>query len=199
MIKAIAFDYGGVIELKDGDFLQEIVDSLQITKDDWQKTYFSFNHLSNTGKITNEELHKLVARELGATEAQVIFIQNLIEKYHTKKFLNVELIEIIKDLKKKNYKIGLMSNYSATLRDKLVKQNIIDLFDEIIISAEVGYQKPQPEIFKILSGKLGVDINELLFIDDTEKSLEGAEGIGYTPILYIDNKQLKEDISKNCI
>ena len=38
MIKAVVFDYGGVIELKDGDLIQEIADSLKITKEDWRKT-----------------------------------------------------------------------------------------------------------------------------------------------------------------
>jgi hypothetical protein len=50
MIKAIAFDYGGVVEIEEGDLIQEIADFLKITKEDWHRVYYSFNHLYNTGK-----------------------------------------------------------------------------------------------------------------------------------------------------
>ncbi len=108
----------------------------------------------------------------------------------------MELIEIIKDLKKKNYKIGILSNYSITLREKLTRLNIIDLFDEVIISSEVGLQKPQPEIFEIVFNKFNIKNNEMVFIDDTKRSLEGADKIGYVPILYTDNKTLRSDLLK---
>lgn len=195
MIKAIVFDYGGVIEQKNGDLIQEIADSLQITKEYWQKIYYTLNHLNNTGKNSWPEVATMVAKKINASDAQIFFIQDLIEKNNEKRILNTELLEIIKGLKNKNYKIGLLSNYSLTLRQRLMRQNIIHLFDEIIISAEVGYQKPQPEIFKITSDKFGVNINEILFIDDTKHSLGGAENIGYTPILYTDNTKLKKDLN----
>lgn len=198
MIKAIAFDFGGVIEKKDGDLIQEMADSLQITKENWQKVYYTFNHLNNTGKNSWPEVAAMVAKKFNASDTQIFFIQDLIKKYDKKRIFNIELIEIIKDLKKKNYKIGLLSNNSIELNKRLTNNNLVDIFDEIIISSEVGYQKPQPEIFKIISKKLSVNINELLFIDDTKRSLEGAIKIGYTPLLYTNNVKLKEDIFKIC-
>lgn len=194
MIKVIVFDYGGVIELKDGDLIQEIADSLQITKEDWQEVYYTLNHLNNTGEKSWREVATIVARKFNASDVQVSFIQDLINKYDHKRILNLELIEVIKDLKKKNYKIGILSNYSITLREKLTRLNIIDLFDEVIISSEVGLQKPQPEIFEIVFNKFNIKNSEMIFIDDTKKSLEGAEKIGYIPVLYINNETLKSDL-----
>jgi HAD superfamily hydrolase (TIGR01509 family) len=194
MIKVIVFDYGGVIELKDGDLIQEIADSLQITKEDWQEVYYTLNHLNNTGEKSWREVATIVARKFNASDVQVSFIQDLINKYDHKRILNLELIEVIKDLKKKNYKIGILSNYSITLREKLTRLNIIDLFDEMIISSEVGLQKPQPEIFEIVFNKFNIKNSEMIFIDDTKKSLEGAEKIGYIPVLYINNETLKSDL-----
>ena len=109
--------------------------------------------------------------------------------------INLGLVEIIKRLKNINYKIGLLSNNYIKLRQELIDQNLINLFDAIIISAEVGYQKPQSEIFKILFDKLGVKPNEVVFIDDYTKSLEGADNIGYTPILYKNNATFKSELS----
>lgn len=195
MIKAIVFDYGGVIELNDGDLIQDIADSLQITKEDWLKVYFTLNHLHNVGEKSWREVATLVADKFDASSAQISRIQDLLNEHDKKRVLNLGLIEIINDLKKKNYKIGLLSNYSITLREKLIRLNIADLFDEIVISSEVKYQKPQPEIFDIIAKKLGVANDEMIFIDDSQKSLEGAESMGYTPILFLDNHQLKEELS----
>lgn len=196
MIKAIAFDYGGVIEITDGDLFQNIANFLQISKEDWQKMYFSLNHLNNTGKKTTQEVLALVAKEFNASEDQISHLHNMTEEHKKTKRINLELIEIIKDLKDKNYKIGLLSNNSVKLRQKLIDKNIIDSFDEVIISAEVGYQKPQPEIFEILFSKLGVNNDEIIFVDDTPQSLLNSNDIGYIPLLYVNNKKLKEDLLK---
>ncbi len=196
MIKAIAFDYGGVIEIKDGDIIQEIASYLQIAKSDWQNVYFTVNHLSNIGNMSWRETATLVAQKLGATDAQILHIQDLIKEDGKTRKVNLELVGIIENLRKNKYKIALLSNNVTELRQRLVNKNISSLFDEIIISAEVGHQKPSPEIFEILFKKLGVKNNEVAFIDDTEKSLEGAEKIGYIPLLFKTNKKLKEDLEK---
>ncbi|HNW71758.1 MAG TPA: HAD-IA family hydrolase [Candidatus Paceibacterota bacterium] len=196
MIKAIAFDYGGVIEIKDGDVIQEIANYLKITKSDWQSVYYTVNHLSNVGNSSWKEIATLVAQKFGATDNQVSYIQNLIKEDGKTRKINLELIEIIKNLRNSNYKIALLSNNVTELRQRLVDKGIISLFDEIIISAEVGHQKPSPKIFEHLFKGLGLKADEIVFVDDTEKSLEGAEKIGYIPILYVNNNELKNELNK---
>jgi epoxide hydrolase-like predicted phosphatase len=195
MIKAIAFDYGGVIEIKEGDLVQEIVDYLKITKGGWLNVYYTLNHLTNTGKNTWPEVAAMVAKKFNASDDQIVHIRELIQKSNESRKINSGLIEIIKDLKNKHYKIALLSNNGITLRKRLEDQNILGLFDAVIISAEVGYQKPQPEIFEILFKELGVDGSEVIFVDDAKRSLEGAESIGYTPVLFTSNQKLEEDLS----
>ncbi|MFA6274452.1 MAG: HAD-IA family hydrolase [Candidatus Paceibacterota bacterium] len=196
MIKAIAFDYGGVIETIDGGLRSQIADYLKVDKKKWSEVYFSLNYLCNLGKNSYEELYALVARELGASDKQVDYIHELMKKNRNTRALNEELIEIIKDLKKKNYQIGLISNNYIGLRQELIDYKIIDLFDSIVVSSEVGCQKPQPEIFEILFKELKVKSNEVIFVDDSMSSLVGAENIGYIPILYKNNGQLKEELNK---
>lgn len=194
MIKAIVFDYGGVVEVEEGDLIQEIADYLQITKEDWHRVYYSLNHLCNTGKNSWQEVLALVCKKFSASDIQISHIHKMIEEKKKTKKVNLELVEIIKDLKNRNYKIALLSNNSVKLRQKLIDQNIIDLFNEIIISGEVGCQKPCPEIFEILFKKLGVNNDELIFVDNAEKSLEKAEEIGFILLLYINNEKLKEEL-----
>ena len=195
MISTIAFDYGGVIHISDTDLTGDICRYLNITKDAWHEVYFSLNHLSNVGTTSGEEVILMTAQKLNASEDQISHIKNLYRNGKSDRLLNLELIEYIKELKK-SHKIAILSNYKNNLRSLMQEQEILDLFDELIISGEVGYQKPQPEIFELLCTKMNIKMSELVFVDDTKRSLEGAENIGYIPILYKNNDLLKSELEQ---
>lgn len=193
MITTIAFDYAGVLEIPERDTVTEILEYLNITFEEWSPVYYSLIHLCNIDGRPWKEVAILTVEKLGATKEQVAHIEDIMRLNALSKKVNAGLVEIIKKLKQ-NYKIALLSNYPVHLRQKLDKQNLTELFDEIIISEEVGYQKPQPEIFMVLCEKLTITPQELIFIDDSKKSLEGASSIGYTPILYRNIEQLEQDL-----
>jgi len=195
IIKAIAFDYGGVIEITDNGLMQKIADYLQTTLEDWLKVYLSLNYLCNTGKNSYEEVYAFTAKEFNASNFQISQIHKMMKENMDARKINFELIELIKDLKNRNYKIGLLSNNYIKLRQQMIDEDMIKYFDSVIISAEVGFQKPQPEIFEILFNDLGVKSEELIFIDDSKSSLNGADKIGYVPILYKNNESLKQELS----
>lgn len=193
MITTIAFDYGGVIELGSETGINKIRTYLGIEKIQWDKMYFTLNHLCNIGNATFEDVLVLTSQKLGATDEQVTHIRVLLREIKASKRLNAPLIEKIKILRE-NYTLVLLSNYNLSLRGKLEQEGLLDIFDQVIISSEVGYQKPQPEIFKILCDRCSITMDQLVFVDDKKKSLETAPELGYTPILYENNQQLFEDL-----
>lgn len=195
MIKAIAFDYGGVIKINDSDLFSDIAKYLNITREEFSKEYFTLNHLFNTQEKSYEDVITLIISKFNDSKEAKDYILNLMKENHSKYHLNDELIDIIKDLKNRDYKIALLSNNSIKLKEILIQDGISDLFDVVVISAEVGCQKPQPEIFNILFKKLELEPSEVIFIDDTMKSLESADKIRYIPVLYINNKTLKSELS----
>lgn len=195
MISTIAFDYAGVLEIAERNIVDEITEYMNITLEKWNPVYHSLNYLCNVEGKTWGEVAILTVEKLGASQQQVVEIQEIMCLNALSKKVNGGLVEVIKKLKP-NYKIALISNYPPHLREKLNNQDLTKLFDEIIISSEVGYQKPQPEIFMLLCERLNILPQELVFIDDSKKSLEGAGDIGYTPILYRSNEQLEQDLKE---
>ena len=195
MIKVIAFDYDGVIKIREGDIFSEICDYLKIKKEDWVREYFLVNHLINTGQKSVAEVISSLVLKFTDNKEKNVYILELVKNHKSTYHLNNEVIKIIEILKEKEYKIALISNNSEVLRQRLTEDGIDNLFDQIIISAEVGYQKPQPEIFEVLFNKLEVEPNEVIFIDDTLRCLEGSDEIGYIPILYKDIETLKKELS----
>jgi putative hydrolase of the HAD superfamily len=61
-----------------------------------------------------------------------------------------------------------------------------ELFDETVISGEVGLHKPQPEIYLLACERLGVEPTDAVFVDDLRENCEGAEAVGMTAIRHRD-------------
>jgi HAD superfamily hydrolase (TIGR01549 family) len=92
---------------------------------------------------------------------------------------------VLKELKKK-YKLGLISNFGIPeCGHRLLKDfGLRELFDVIIISAEVNQRKPSPEIFKKALQDLNVDASEAVFIGDMlELDVKGPKSVGINTIL----------------
>jgi putative hydrolase of the HAD superfamily/hydrolase len=58
------------------------------------------------------------------------------------------------------------------------------MFDDIVISGEVGMRKPEPEIFLLAARRLDLKPEDCVFIDDLALNVEGANALGMTGILH---------------
>jgi putative hydrolase of the HAD superfamily len=59
-----------------------------------------------------------------------------------------------------------------------------ELFDDLILSYELGFCKPEPEIYHEALRRGGVTANQCLFIDDLAENVRGAEAIGMRTIQF---------------
>lgn len=103
-------------------------------------------------------------------------------------------------LRSRNIKIGLVSNWDSRLRRILDGLNITDLLDCLVISSEVGFRKPRPEIFNHALSQLGIEAREAIHAGDVyEDDYLGASQAGLTPVLVArDGKQAAADINAIC-
>jgi len=81
---------------------------------------------------------------------------------------------------------GLISN--SWVMDHYTDE-IRSLFDEVVISAEVGLHKPQPEIYLLAAERLGVRPEDCVFVDDLRENCAGAEAVGMTAVLHRDSAE----------
>uniref|UniRef100_A0ACD5ZQS0 Uncharacterized protein n=2 Tax=Avena sativa TaxID=4498 RepID=A0ACD5ZQS0_AVESA len=83
------------------------------------------------------------------------------------------------DLKDAGVKLAVVSNFDTRLRKLLKDLNVSDMFDAIVVSSEVGYEKPAPEIFKIALDQIGVEASKAVHVGDDETADKaGANAIG---------------------
>ncbi|QQR64782.1 HAD-IA family hydrolase [Candidatus Kaiserbacteria bacterium] len=98
--------------------------------------------------------------------------------------IDQEVITVIKRLKSLN-PVALCSNAPSDLIRPILKENQLEsLFDVIVISGEVGMVKPNNDIFRHTLSLLGVEANQVTFIDDSDINIDAASQLGMKCILY---------------
>lgn len=106
-----------------------------------------------------------------------------------------DLLNFLRSLRG-THKTGLISNNWSDLRDYLVREKMIDAFDHIIISAEVGVAKPDARIFQIALDEAGVRPEEAVFVDDFYVNIEGCEKVGMKGIHFKDTQLVLQQLKQ---
>jgi HAD superfamily hydrolase (TIGR01549 family) len=198
-IKAIVFDVGGVLRLSRGkgmNVLERIADMIGVPSDEFKKAYWEHNALSNVENMPWEDLIAKIVQIFDPRVETEQRVRKFVRDYEASRTTNKYLVDLFPRFHALGLKIGILSNATTQLRKWLEDEGIVPLVDVVIISAEIGYQKPHKEAFDILFGRLGLAPGQVIFVDDSAKSLEKASEIGYIPILFKDNEQLNDDLRK---
>jgi putative hydrolase of the HAD superfamily len=193
--KAIGFDWGGVLNGKPGKFFgQRVSELLGITHEKYLEAYFHHNKKINRGELTWEELWSLVLTELGQPD-KVQDVMKISQEFNTDS-LNQNVLELAGKLRGLGYKTGLLSNNTHEKAALMRAKGLDKHFDVFHISAETGFVKPEPQAFNHFAEALSVQMDELIFIDDSEKSLSTAEECGFMPILFESYDQLYNELTQ---
>jgi len=87
-----------------------------------------------------------------------------------------------------HFRLGVLTNAMPSRKYyELTIDGIDRYFDQIIISREIGHHKPEPEAYQLAIEKSRVAPEEILFVDDQEKYLEGAIRAGIGRVILMNN------------
>jgi putative hydrolase of the HAD superfamily len=90
-----------------------------------------------------------------------------------------EAISVLTELSR-HFTLAVMSNFDGRLRPILRQLGLSDFFREVIISSEIGAEKPHPWIFEETSRRLALKPAEILHVgDDPEADWQGASQAGF--------------------
>lgn len=130
-----------------------------------------------TGALSEAEFEETFGRRLGLGNPQ-----GLIDSMLAGMRPLEPMVEAVREIRADGMLTGLISNSWSTGH---YDRELLDrLFDEIVISAEVGLHKPQPEIYTLTAQRLEVAPTACLFVDDLRENCEGAEAVGMTAIRH---------------
>ena len=93
-------------------------------------------------------------------------------------------IPVLKEIKNMGIKTALITNGTPELQYFKIKSlDMEDCFDEVIVSGETPYEKPDVRIFQLMAEKLGIKTNEMLYIGDHPvNDIDGSRNAGCIPV-----------------
>ena len=186
MIKALIFDFAGVLSTE----AYSLWTKEKIAQGIEDKDNF-FNYISDAadrGKISTQEYSQELAKKVGITIDEVwVQISNKIK-------INNGLLDLISKLKK-DYKIGLLSNYNHVWLNELIfKYELEKYFDSLVISSLHKVAKPEKKIYEISLNLLGIKPDEAIFFDDRQINIDGGKDAGIKSFLFTTNEKFIEDL-----
>jgi HAD superfamily hydrolase (TIGR01509 family) len=149
-----------------------------------------------TGKITDDEWRKLIVEELAET-IDFALAATAIVRWSTFPGELVDEVHQLYRALKGEYKIALLTNATTKLNDDLRSLEILELFDVIFNTSEIGFAKPDERVFHHVLKTIKHPAHEILFIDDQIKNIESARSLGFGVHLFKSFRSLKESMLTN--
>jgi epoxide hydrolase-like predicted phosphatase len=188
-IKAVIWDLGGVIlRTQDSTPRQELADRLGMPRSDLEELVFhsASGMRAQRGEISVEEHWENLQVILRLTDSEMPAVR---QAFWDGDRLDLDLLADIRQLHTR-YTIGLLSNAFSDLRRVITEAWMFaDIFDHMVISAEVGVMKPDPRIYHLALERLGVLPEQAVFIDDFQRNVEGAQTVGIDAIRFQNRDQ----------
>ena len=108
--------------------------------------------------------------------------------------VNLEVMEILRACRKRA-QLVLISNATSRLRSDLQRLGIAEDFDHIINSSEVGFAKPDPNIYSTALNTVGAAPGQALFIDDNAGHVAAAMRLGIAGHTYLGADDLRQKLN----
>jgi len=195
MIKAVIFDYGGVMK-SSHPLSMDIATIYNISVEEVEKVKkitIPFFSLLQRGLINEQEFWQKFSDAIKKPIPQN-YKELLREIYEKTLVLFPEMIEFVKKLKDKGIKTAVLSNITKFQAEIIRKNNGYKEFDVLVLSYEEKLEKPELNIYLSVIKKLGVEPEECVFIDDKEKNLAPAKSLGMKTVLAKNSGQIIKDV-----
>jgi putative hydrolase of the HAD superfamily len=192
-LKAILTDLDGVIRYWTSEALNVKEERLGLTKGHLFGICFEKNILAQvvTGQISDREWREIVQARLSSSISKTD-AKELVKLWANSEIqIDKKIVEIYKQ-HFPGVKIVLTTNATTRLREDLKNQGLEDKIDEIMNSSELGVAKPAHEYFIEVLSRLGVRMDEVIYIDDTAANVEAASELGIRSHHYQNHKRLVE-------
>jgi len=194
-ITAVIFDLGGVlVRTEDRRPRERLASRLSLTFAALNDLFFNSEsaRLAMQGKLTAQDHEGIIRSRLGLSQSEFAVV---LADFWGGDALDTGLVDYLRSLRPE-YQTALLSNAWDDLRQILSNHlNILDAFDEVIISAEVGVAKPDPRIYQIALERLKVEPQEAVFVDDFVENIEAARQLGFHAIHFRDPDQTLQEIN----
>ncbi len=199
-IKAIIFDaYGTLFDVNSAaeKCKNKIGNKWESFANYWRTTQLEYTWLRSLmgrhkdfWQVTEDSLEK----SMKVFEIDFIMKSELLNLYK-KLSTFIEVPNVLSSLKKKNFKLAILSNGTPQLLNELVDSNNLEnIFDDIFSIEEVGIFKPSSKVYDIPVKKYKIKKKEIAFLSANTWDVSGGGNYGYTSIWVNRNKNVFDNL-----
>ena len=192
--KAVVFDAYGT--------LFDVNSAAEKCKDKIGSKWEAFSNFWRTTQLEYTWLRSLMRRHKNFWEITEDSLDKSMKVFNIDRSMKNELLSLYKilspypevkgvleDLKKKNFKLAILSNGTPDLLDELVASNKLNnLFDDLFSIEEVKVYKPDSRVYEIPLKKYNLQNNEITFLSANTWDVSGGGNFGYNSIWVNRNK-----------
>jgi epoxide hydrolase-like predicted phosphatase len=194
-IKNIFIDFGGVlVRTEDQGPRTQQAERLGRTSRDLEKIIFESltSQRASMGEIPEEAHWQAVAEALRMPRAEA---DKVTAEFFSGDRADQTWLNYLRSLRPER-KVCLVSNAWSGLRAFITGQGFADVFDLMVISAEVGVMKPDVRIFHLALEELSARPEESVFLDDVLVNVEAARSVGMTGIHFTQPVEALEELKQ---
>ncbi len=180
-IEAVAFDYGGVIadmiSVEDLLFLSSLAG---VSPDAFRRSYWTHRAHYDSGHWDFEQYLHNVLEDCSSPLAELAdYGELLILDTLAYSRIRLQMIDWITKLRSRGFHLVLVSNMGSEEADELIYTTLwAPQFHDIVISGEIGINKPSPGFYTHFLSLLPCKAEKVLFIDDREENIRAACAAG---------------------
>jgi epoxide hydrolase-like predicted phosphatase len=207
-LRGVILDWGGVLTNPIADTVQAWLEQEQIdrasyaaTMRPWLRRAYGTDeqespvHALERGEVTDGEFEQLLAGLIVRVGGEPVRADGLLGRMFGASVLVDDMLDLVRELRRGGLRTGLLSN-SWGSRYGYPRQLLAELFDDVVISAEVGMRKPEERIFALAAQRLGLPPAECLFIDDIERNIAAARALGFVAVLHREPALTRQELTR---
>jgi epoxide hydrolase-like predicted phosphatase len=194
-IQNIYIDFGGVlVRTEDKGPRTRQAERLGMTYHDLEKIVFEneTSRRASAGEIPEEAHWQAVAESLRLPRTEA---DQVTAEFFAGDRADQTWLDFLRGLRPER-KVCLISNAWSGLRAFITHQGFADVFDHMVISAEVGIMKPDPRIYRLALEELAAKPEESVFLDDVLVNVEAARSVGMAGIHFTQPEQALEELKQ---
>ena len=201
--KAILFDaYGTLFNVNSAaeKYKDKIGDKWEVFANFWRTTQLEYTWLRSLmkrhkdfWKITEDSLDK----SMKVFNIDMSMKNDLLNLYRVLSPYP-EVKEVLENLKKRQFKLAVLSNGTPALLNELVKSNDLDnLFDDLFSIEEVKIYKPDVKVYDMPINKYKVKPSEIVFLSANTWDVSGGGNYGYNAVWVNRNNNIFDNLDYN--
>jgi len=196
-IKALGFDLGGVVLASEQEkFYGYAAVALGVPVDNMKSSVWKFQPELERGNIQIEQFWQNVTADLGVAYDLQLDVPLWRSHYVEDSIINSQVLKWCDDFRKRGYRVGLLSNTHEEHIQLNQNRGIFEHFDTCLFSSRIHTRKPETEAYQALWQALGVEQQQLVFVDDRPENVAAAKTLGIQAIEYTNNQELFDNFKQ---